>query len=182
MQIDKNIAVNLKRIRKAKNLSLDMVAEQTGVSKSMLGQIERGESNPTVTTLGKIVEGLKIPFEQLIYERPETVRTFSFESAPVWKEKADAYSLRVLLPYGAGRGFEVYQGRLEPGAVMEGVFRGENRWVYLTVLRGEIALETDGTSYGAEAGMSLCFLCDRDYVCRCVGSAPAQLHMVVSGE
>ena len=68
-QIDKNIAFNLKRIRKSKNMSLDMLAERTGVSKSMLGQIERGESNPTVSTIGKIVEGLKVPFEQLIYNR-----------------------------------------------------------------------------------------------------------------
>ena len=60
-QLDKNIALNLKRIRKSKNMSLDMLAERTGVSKSTLGQIERGESNPTVSTIGKIVEGLKVP-------------------------------------------------------------------------------------------------------------------------
>lgn len=59
--LDKNIAANLKRIRKAKNMSLDRMAEQTGVSKSMLGQIERGESNPTVSTIGKIIEGIKVP-------------------------------------------------------------------------------------------------------------------------
>lgn len=52
-QLDKNIALNLKRIRKSKNMSLDMLAERTGVSKSMLGQIERGKSNPTVSTIGK---------------------------------------------------------------------------------------------------------------------------------
>ena len=45
--LDKNIAANLKRIRKAKNMSLDRMAEQTGVSKSMLGQIEGG-GNPTL--------------------------------------------------------------------------------------------------------------------------------------
>ena len=66
--LDKNIAANLKRIRKAKNMSLDRMAEQTGVSKSMLGQIERGESNPTVSTIGKIIEGIKVPLEELIEE------------------------------------------------------------------------------------------------------------------
>ena len=45
------ISANLKRIRKEKKLSLDAVSEMTGVSKSMLGQIERGESSPTVATL-----------------------------------------------------------------------------------------------------------------------------------
>lgn len=182
MQIDKNIAVNLKRIRKAKNLSLDMLAEQTGVSKSMLGQIERGESNPTVTTIGKIVEGLKVPFEQLIYERPETVAAPTFEKAPVLKERPGAYSLRILLPYDAGRSFEIYQGRLEPDAVLEGSLRGENRWVYLTVLQGEIALEIDGTSYRAGEQESLYFLCDREYQYRCVGERRAEFHMVVSGK
>ena len=55
-QLEKNIALNLKRIRKSHHMSLDMMAEKTGVSKSMLGQIERGESNPTISTIGKIVE------------------------------------------------------------------------------------------------------------------------------
>ena len=80
-QIDRNIAVNLRRIRKAKNMSLDMLADRTGVSKSMLGQIERGESNPTVSTIGKIVEGLKVPFEQLLYEKEEAINN-SFNSHP----------------------------------------------------------------------------------------------------
>ena len=39
------ISENLRQIRKEKKLSLDSMAEQTGVSKSMLGQIERGESS-----------------------------------------------------------------------------------------------------------------------------------------
>ena len=72
-QIEMNIASNLKKIRKSRNMSLDMMAEETGVSKSMLGQIERGESNPTVSTIGKIVEGIKIAFDDLLYipEEPD---------------------------------------------------------------------------------------------------------------
>ena len=104
-QIDKNIAFNLKRIRKSKNMSLDMLAERTGVSKSMLGQIERGESNPTVSTIGKIVEGLKVPFEQLIYNRKEIMVVPSPEEAPVCKAKEGEYRIYVMLPYDAGRNF-----------------------------------------------------------------------------
>lgn len=51
--LNQNIAINLKRIRQARGMSLDLVAEQTGVSKSMLGQIERGEANPTIGILGR---------------------------------------------------------------------------------------------------------------------------------
>ncbi|MDK2961436.1 MAG: family transcriptional regulator, regulator of sulfur utilization [Eubacteriaceae bacterium] len=64
--LNQNIAINLKLIRKEKGMSMDQVAEQTGVSKSMLGQIERGEANPTVGTLGKIISGLRVDLHELI--------------------------------------------------------------------------------------------------------------------
>ncbi len=53
------IAENLKRLREERKLSLDNVSRLSGVSKSMLGQIERGEVNPTVSTVWKISNGLK---------------------------------------------------------------------------------------------------------------------------
>ncbi len=51
MTINEAVAVNVRRERKAKGLSLDRAAKLTGVSKSMLGQIERGEQNPTDSVL-----------------------------------------------------------------------------------------------------------------------------------
>ena len=65
--VQKTIAKNLLKIRKEKGLSLEKTAELTGVSKAMLGQIERNESNPTVSTLWKIAKGLKISFSSLLY-------------------------------------------------------------------------------------------------------------------
>ena len=65
-----NIAANLNRIRKSKGMSLDVVAEQTGVSKSMLAQIEKGTANPSIGTLGKIISGLRIEFDDLIRTPP----------------------------------------------------------------------------------------------------------------
>lgn len=52
-----NVAVNLKQIRLSKGMSLGEVAEQTGVSKSMLAQIEKGTANPSLGVLGKITSG-----------------------------------------------------------------------------------------------------------------------------
>ena len=90
-QLDKNIAVNLKRIRKSKNMSLDMLAEKTGVSKSMLGQIERGESNPTVATIAKIVDGIRVPFEELIYPKTESVMIIDNEKSTCWNESVRCF-------------------------------------------------------------------------------------------
>ena len=58
--LSKNVAANLKRIRKSKCMSLDQTAEQTGVSKSMLAQIERGTANPSLGVLGKVTSGLRV--------------------------------------------------------------------------------------------------------------------------
>ena len=61
-----NVVVNLKQIRQSKGMSLGEVAEQTGVSKSMLAQIEKGTANPSLGVLGKITSGLHIEFQTLI--------------------------------------------------------------------------------------------------------------------
>ena len=61
-----NVSVNLKRMRLSKNMTLDQVSEQTGVSKSMLAQIEKGTANPSLGVLGKITSGLRIEFQELI--------------------------------------------------------------------------------------------------------------------
>ena len=49
---DPKIPINLKAVRTRAGLSLSQAAELTGISKAMLGQIERGESSPTIATIG----------------------------------------------------------------------------------------------------------------------------------
>ncbi len=57
MELNRAVAGNIRRIRKSKKLSLEQTAALSGVSRSMLGQIERGEANPSVAILGKIGPG-----------------------------------------------------------------------------------------------------------------------------
>ena len=56
----------LKKIRRERALTLDNTAELTGVSKTMLGQIERGVSVPTISVLWKIAKGLQLSFSTLL--------------------------------------------------------------------------------------------------------------------
>ena len=63
MELNRAVAGNIRRIRKSKKLSLEQTAALSGVSRSMLGQIERGEANPSVAILGKIAQALKVPAE-----------------------------------------------------------------------------------------------------------------------
>ena len=57
-RLNELIAENLKDIRKGKGLSLEQVSSLTTISKSMLSQLERGEVNPTISTVYKLALGL----------------------------------------------------------------------------------------------------------------------------
>ncbi|WP_416414741.1 helix-turn-helix domain-containing protein [Pantoea sp. App145] len=64
--IDRIIAERLRQLRKSYGWSLSEAERMTGVSKSMLGQIERGESSPTLATIEKISVGFKLTLKDFL--------------------------------------------------------------------------------------------------------------------
>ena len=123
-----NIAVNLKRIRTSKGMSLDVVAEQTGVSKSMLAQIERGTANPSIGVLGKIVSGLRLDFNELI-------------QTPPIKEVPGQYRVWNCFPIEDNHMVEIYRIDIEPDGIYASGSHGERTREYLAVMEGELTVE-----------------------------------------
>lgn len=66
--INKTVASQLKKIRAEKAWSLEKTSQACGVSKAMLGQIERGESSPTVAKLWKIATGFSLPLSYFLQQ------------------------------------------------------------------------------------------------------------------
>lgn len=60
------VGTNLRRVRKSNGLSLERLAELSGVSRAMLGQIETGKSTPTVSLLWRIADALALPVKTLL--------------------------------------------------------------------------------------------------------------------
>ena len=76
-RLNELIAENLKDIRKGKGLSLEQVSSLTTISKSMLSQLERGEVNPTISTVYKLALGLKVPVTASVFRNwQERSRSF----------------------------------------------------------------------------------------------------------
>lgn len=94
-----NVSENLKRIRQSKGMSLDQVAEQTGVSKSMLAQIEKGTANPSLGVLGKITSGLRIEFQKLIDPPRMDFCLVSPDAMIPTKELEGQYKVWTCFPY-----------------------------------------------------------------------------------
>ena len=69
MDVTNIVAANARKLREQKKLTLDAAAAVTGVSRSMLAQIEKGEVNPTISVLWKIANGYKVSFTSLLENR-----------------------------------------------------------------------------------------------------------------
>jgi transcriptional regulator with XRE-family HTH domain len=161
--LNQNIAINLKKIRLARGYSLDVVAEQTGVSKSMLGQIERGEANPTIGTLGKIVSGLRVELTDLVETPGESVYPVCGDTLIPTKEAEGQYRVYTYFPYEKERNFEIYVIELEPGASYKSGAHGENTKEYVIVEKGSLILKIDGQSYLVKSSDAIRFDSDKNH-------------------
>lgn len=142
-----NVSVNLKRIRKSKGMSLDVVSEQTGVSKSMLAQIEKGTANPSLGVLGKITSGLRIRFQELIQAPPlDSCLVHVHEMVPT-KEVPGQYKVWTCFPYEDNQLVEIYRIEIEPGKFYISGGHGEKTREYISVLEGTVTVEAEGVSH-----------------------------------
>lgn len=173
--LNQNISMNLKRIRLARGYSLDTVAEQTGVSKSMLGQIERGEANPTIGILGKIVSGLRVELTDLVETPGEKVYPVSREWLMPTKEAVNQYRVFTYFPYEKGRNFELYTIEVAPGEVYTSGAHGENTKEYLIVQQGRLTLSVDGMEYFVGQGDAIRFDTEKEHSYCNRGSEPLQI-------
>ncbi|MCI7812697.1 MAG: XRE family transcriptional regulator [Lachnospiraceae bacterium] len=138
-----NIAINLKRIRKAKGMSLDVVAEQTGVSKSMLSTIEKGDANPSIGVLGKIISGLRIELQDLT--QPPQGDSYLVDIGKVSPTKAveGQYHVWTCFPISDNRTVEIYRIDIEPGGSYESGSHGERTKEYIAMLEGELSVRLE---------------------------------------
>jgi len=159
--INMNIGRKLKRIRNNKGLSLSKLEEVTGVSKSMLGQIERGESNPTVKTLWKIAKGLNVSFSAFVEENKAKVSVVSSDQVNPLLEGEGQFKVFPLFPFDQEKGFEIYQLEIAPGysRQSEAHFAGVEE--HLLVYKGTLEVIIDGESYQVKTGDAVQFMGDR---------------------
>ncbi|ALP35371.1 DNA-binding protein [Paenibacillus sp. IHB B 3084] len=149
------IGSNLAHIRKIRGLSLDKVAELTGVSKGMLAQIEKGKSNPTVTTLWKIANGLHVSFSTFLKEDSPQITKISREDLhPVIDEDGN-YFVYPIFPYHSEKKFEVFTVSLKPGFTHQAEKHlGEES---ILMIRGEMYFEMQEQQHKLSAGDAVQF-------------------------
>jgi XRE family transcriptional regulator, regulator of sulfur utilization len=173
------VADNLRKIREEKRLSLDKLAELTGVSKSMLGQIERGESSPTIATVWKISNGLKVSFTELL-NTPQS-DTVQLNRAKIQPLVADGgkYRLYPFFPVEDGRRFEIYTIEIDPGGVLSAEPHPVGTQEFLTVYAGELTIQVNQSEYRILAGDSIRFRADRPHAYLNSGAELVRANLVI---
>ncbi len=108
------IGEKLKILRTTRALSLDEVSALTSVSKPMLGQIERGQSVPTVTTLWKIATGLKAPLSYFLDAPQAEYTVVGPEQSTVILGDSDKMRAYPLFTYDPVRSAETFYIEFDP--------------------------------------------------------------------
>lgn len=173
------ISANLKRIRKEKKLSLDLAAEMTGVSKSMLGQIERGESSPTVATLWKIATGLHISFTSLLETEEAEIQMISQRDLHPLLSDGGKFRLYPFFPYDESRRFEMMSIDLDPGSRSESVPHEDGTEEYAIVFQGTLKVTVGEQEYMVEAGNGIRYKANQAHIYENPGNTPLKLCMVI---
>ncbi len=173
------IADNLKTIRTKRGLSLDNVSELSGVSKSMLGQIERGESNPTIATVWKIVNGLKVSFTTLVQKPVQENKVILKSDVATIENDFGKCRIHPFFPFEEGRNFEMYQVEIEAGSGIDAEAHNADTLEMVIVFDGQIQISFEGEDYLINKDDAFEFRADRMHSYHNNGTETARLAMVI---
>ena len=179
INISLEVGRNIRRIREEKKLTLDGAAAVTGVSRSMLAQIEKGDVNPTISVLWKIAGGYKVSFTSLIEIRAdETAVVRAEETVPI-REGDGRYVNYPVFTFDDRRMFETYRIVIEPGGSLDAQPHLEGTEEYITVFKGTAVIETAGQRFELGEGDSIRFQADQAHGYRNEGEETAEMSMII---
>ncbi|WP_117233299.1 helix-turn-helix domain-containing protein [Vibrio maerlii] len=159
------IAKRLKEERTRQGLSLDATAKLTGVSKAMLGQIEREESSPTIATLWKIASGLGSSFSAFFATKPDLQ-----SKERVFPDDA-RMAVKTLFPYQSDTGIEVFEISLSEYHQQLSTPHSVGVIEHVHVLSGRLRVLFDNQWHELEAGESVRFYSDQPHGYEAVSSS-----------
>lgn len=175
------IGRKVQRLRQAYKMSLDDLASKSGVSKSVLSQIERDQNNPTLSTIWRICGALNVTVEEIVREDtdPRIFDYVSDQSTPVIRSDDGKCELRILGPITTVNWLQWYDLFVEPGGELDSEAHDFGTLENLTVLEGQLDVVTGDDRGAASAGETIRYPADRHHVIRNNGTGPARAFMVV---
>lgn len=180
----RELGVRVRELRRGRGLTLEALAERSGVSRAMISKVERGEKNPTLVVAARLAEGFGVTLSQLagMEERREVIVT-PREKRMVMRDPETGFERQLLSPGAGQRGIEFIRNVIPEGST-SGDFPAHREGVreYIVVEKGRLRAVLDGQKYLLEEGDSLYFEADITHRFDNLGEGECSFYLVISRE
>jgi transcriptional regulator with XRE-family HTH domain len=187
--VNARIAERARELRAALVLSLDALAAKSGVSRSMISLIERGESSPTAVVLEKLAAGLGVPLASLFDSSSGAAQTASGpvarrEDQPEWQDPASGYVRRNVSPPGVPQPMQIVEVHFPPGqrVAFEAPLREMRVFQQIWVLEGTIDITIGEARHRLREGDCLAMQLDGATMFHNPTRKPTRYAVVVASE
>lgn len=188
-ELNQRIANRVRKLRAAHSLSLDALEKKSGVSRSMISLIERGESSPTAHVLEKLAAALNVPLASLFDPPVQAGRASSGPVArrgdqPQWKDPASGYVRRNVSPPGMAQPMQIVEVQFPPGGRV--AFEAGNRdtpiYQQIWVLEGQIDITVGAEQHRLRRGDCLAMKLDGPNMFHNPTRKPARYAVIIASE
>ncbi|MCF7786322.1 MAG: XRE family transcriptional regulator [Prosthecobacter sp.] len=180
--INENLGKRVKKLRGDRGWSLEELATASGVSRSMLSEIEREKANPTLTVTFRIARAFGLTLQELIESAEASASKIQViratDRAQVYRSDKQC-EIRTLSPINLEKDVEFYEMTLRPGGTLRSQPHFEGTREFLTVEDGSVRIESDQNSEELAKGDSGTYRADVPHAIVNTGKGDALVFLVV---
>jgi transcriptional regulator with XRE-family HTH domain len=177
----RRLGARVKQLRNDRGWSLESLANASGVSRSMLSQIEREQANPTLAVTLRIARAFSLTLGELL-ETPgatSSVTVIRAEDRTYHYRSDKDCRIRTLSPLNLEKDVEFYEVWLKPGGALRSAPHFEGTREFLTVQRGRVGVESAGDKEDLNTGDSASYRADVPHAIVNEGKADAVVTLIV---
>jgi len=179
--INRHLGGRVKHLRSARGWSLESLANASGVSRSMLSEIEREQANPTLAVTLRIARAFGLTLGELI-EMPGAASAVtvirSNDHTYHYRSDQDC-RIRTLSPLNLEKDVEFYEVRLQPGGALRSSPHFEGTREFLTLQKGRLRIESAGDSEELSPGDSASYRADVTHALVNIGKTESISYLIV---
>jgi len=178
--INRHLGARVKQLRAASNWSLEALANASGVSRSMLSQIEREQANPTLAITLRIAQAFGMTLGDLLEVPGVTSSVTVIRAADhAYHYRSDRNCrIRTLSPLNLEKDVEFYEVQLQSGGALRSSAHFEGTREFLTVQKGQVRVESAGDDETLNPGDSASYRADVPHAIINVGKGEAVVFLV----
>ncbi len=177
-----DLGKTIQRLRKAYNMSLGDLSEQSGVAKSIISQIERNETNPTISTVMRLSKALDTTIDEVL--RGEASSLFlehqPKSAVPILESQDGLCRLAIVGPLNLVDHFQWYDFHAKTGGILKSSPHPVGTIEHLYLVKGQLMVTTGEETKHLNAGEALRFRADVAHKIENTGNTEAHAIMMLS--